>query len=113
LYPRASPGGFEAPLLEAQEENVDGQENDQEDLEEEEEEDEEDEEVDPDAPSNAGPVPREENQGDDYGDEEEGETLDSLMENFFTDDCKCATRWELRIIVSRLWFPEKPCVRTY
>ena len=85
LYRRAVPGGFEAPLQEAEkkdEEIPDEEEDQPEDGEEEEEA--EDEEVDPEGQDYESPGPGKDGLDEEGEQEDEGETVESLMKDFFT-----------------------------
>jgi len=85
LYRRAVPGGFEAPLQEAEkkDEEIPEEEEDQpEDGEEEEEA--EDEEVDPEGQDYESPGPGKDGLDEEGEQEDEGETVESLMKDFFT-----------------------------
>ena len=102
LYRRAVPGGFEAPLQEAEkkDEEVPEEEEDHPDEGEEEEEEAEDEEVDPEGQDYEPPEPGKNGQGEEKEEEDEGETVESLMKDFFTPILETETLddYEERII---------------
>ena len=99
LYRQAVPGGFEAPMQEAgRDDEQDLEEDNPEEGEEEEEEAEEDEE-DPEE-QDQGPNPEEDGHGEEGDGEEEGETIESLMNDFFTpiQEAETLDDYEERII---------------